>query len=484
MYQTLFKIKRWKILLLLFVTILGLRGFTIHPSQAAETCCKCQKASENYCINLSDVGDCASAEVTSPALKQIQTGNEPLFVGFNCSAALTPTQCRTIAQGGVCGSAPLAPTELVNALKAADKQEADSQSSGSSISSGQKTPLPPLTVPELGVKIPGLDFSNIRQVENGSLLIPFLAQYISAGYRYLIGVGVIAAIIMVMYGGFRYMVGSAMGDVKRGKKIILDAVLGLVLILSAYLILQTVNPATLNLDAVRVPLVGQEEADQGDVQEQPQAEPESGPCTESGAGCSDEKTCTALCKDPSLRPKCSPNVADPTLVKVIPNTPGIDNRGSTKFLTDLMPKIKTASEAANAKGYTLMFLTPFSGYRPLIEQWNTACRAINAGKGKRVWGKGNTIAKPGGSNHGRGRAIDINLMRGTTILVPSGDPCIQNNSKYKEPSTELTNIMVGAGWQRLKTEMWHFEYGTPSDGRVCTNNCPQPPDIPRPESCK
>ncbi|MDP3794178.1 MAG: hypothetical protein Q8R07_05540, partial [Candidatus Uhrbacteria bacterium] len=198
--------------------------FLVFPQTtlAAETCCKCQRDAENFCVNLSDVQDCNGAQLKSQSLANVQKGNESLFVGFNCSAALTPTQCRTIAQGGVCGSSPLAPTELINALKAADKQEADDQSSGSSISS-QKTPLPPLTKPELGVKIPGLDFSDVRQVEGGFLIIPFLAQYISAAYRYLIGVSVIVAIIVVMYGGFLYMVGSAVSDVKRGKKYIFDA---------------------------------------------------------------------------------------------------------------------------------------------------------------------------------------------------------------------------------------------------------------------
>ncbi|MDO8617601.1 MAG: hypothetical protein Q7N87_01770, partial [Candidatus Uhrbacteria bacterium] len=100
---------------------------------------------------------------------------------------------------------------------------------------------PPLTKPALGVDIPGLDFgknfADVAQKTEDGVLIPFLAQYISAAYRYLIGVSVIVAIIVVMYGGFLYMVGSAVSDVKRGKKYIFDAILGLVIILSAYLIL-------------------------------------------------------------------------------------------------------------------------------------------------------------------------------------------------------------------------------------------------------
>ncbi len=152
---------------------------------------------------------------------------------------------------------------------------------------------PPLTKPVLGVDIPGLDFgknfADVAQKVDGGVLIPFLAQYISAAYRYLIGVSVIAAIIMVMYGGFRYMVGSAMGDVKRGKKIILDAILGLVLVLSAYLILQTVNPRLTELKGVFVPSglpTGEAKTDAKAEDASPSAPPPGSP---EGRDCSDPK---------------------------------------------------------------------------------------------------------------------------------------------------------------------------------------------------
>lgn len=74
-----------------------------------------------------------------------------------------------------------------------------------------------------------------------------LGAYIVLGYNYAISVCAVAATIMLIYGGFRYLMGSAREDVARGKEIIRDSIIGMILVLSAWLILHTVNPATLNM---------------------------------------------------------------------------------------------------------------------------------------------------------------------------------------------------------------------------------------------
>jgi len=91
--------------------------------------------------------------------------------------------------------------------------------------------------------------------------VPFLAQYVNGAYRYLIGISLIAAIVMTVYGGFRYLVGSSLGDIKAGKKIITDALGGMLIILAAYLILNTINPATLNLSILNIQYVSRIDLD-------------------------------------------------------------------------------------------------------------------------------------------------------------------------------------------------------------------------------
>ena len=122
-----------------------------------------------------------------------------------------------------------------------------------------ETPFVPIT-PQLGAPIPGVSLSPSTR-EGDIVSVPFLAQYINGAYRYLIGVSLIAAIVMVVYGGFRYLVGSSLGDIKAGKKIITDALGGMLIVLAAYMILNTINPATLNLSILRLQFVNRIDID-------------------------------------------------------------------------------------------------------------------------------------------------------------------------------------------------------------------------------
>ncbi len=75
-----------------------------------------------------------------------------------------------------------------------------------------------------------------------------LNDYIRAIYRYALAIVTTIAIIMITYGGFRYLIGATSGDIAKGKEIISNAIIGLLLVFGAYLILQTVNPQTLTLN--------------------------------------------------------------------------------------------------------------------------------------------------------------------------------------------------------------------------------------------
>ncbi len=105
--------------------------------------------------------------------------------------------------------------------------------------------------PVLSVPIPGVSFSDAT-LSNGEVTVPFLAQYILGIYRFAIGAAAILASIMVVYGGFRYLLGSTMGDVKEGKEVIQNAVIGLIVLLCSYVILQSINPDLVTLRALRL----------------------------------------------------------------------------------------------------------------------------------------------------------------------------------------------------------------------------------------
>ncbi len=106
-------------------------------------------------------------------------------------------------------------------------------------------------IPALSVPIPGITFS--PPVDDGNeLTVPFLAEYISGIYRYLLGISTLVAIIVVISGGFLYLLGQTQGDAQKGLTLIKDAIGGLVVLYSSYLILWTVNPKLVNLQPLRL----------------------------------------------------------------------------------------------------------------------------------------------------------------------------------------------------------------------------------------
>lgn len=76
--------------------------------------------------------------------------------------------------------------------------------------------------------------------------------FISTIFSYLIGIVATVAAVMFVYAGFRYIFGSALEDMKRAKEIMVDASIGLLLVLGVIAILRTVNPMTLNLNKLEV----------------------------------------------------------------------------------------------------------------------------------------------------------------------------------------------------------------------------------------
>lgn len=95
------------------------------------------------------------------------------------------------------------------------------------------------------VPIPGL-FQGAQPVDE-----TLLGRYISNFYVFFAGVAGILATVMMMWGGFHYI--TAAGNPQRmneGKDIISNAVIGLVLVLISYLLLNAINPRLIQL---RVP---------------------------------------------------------------------------------------------------------------------------------------------------------------------------------------------------------------------------------------
>lgn len=87
----------------------------------------------------------------------------------------------------------------------------------------------------------------------GTTEVNGLTEYINVVYRYMTAIVLVVAIVMVTVGGFKYLLAASPLGVKDGKDVIKNGIVGMVLVLSAYVILNTINPATTVLQFTKPP---------------------------------------------------------------------------------------------------------------------------------------------------------------------------------------------------------------------------------------
>jgi len=200
-------------------------------SAQSSGCCRCKApgaTSASTCVTPASNTACPNLPSTSV--------NASVKALTDCVADAV---CKPVASGsGSCGTGPVGEIAY----------------GGSAVQSGTGTPVP-VTPPSLNIAIPGLVFSTQIVEKQGYLEIPFFAQYVSAIYKFLIVIAAVASAVMIVYGGFLYIVAATGAKVRKGREIIVDACIGLALVLGAYVILNTINPDTLKLNALKISLV-------------------------------------------------------------------------------------------------------------------------------------------------------------------------------------------------------------------------------------
>jgi hypothetical protein len=73
-----------------------------------------------------------------------------------------------------------------------------------------------------------------------------LADYLPGAFNLAISIAAVMAFVMLTYGGVLYMTSDAIGNKSKGKEYIENALWGLLLVISSYLILNTINPQMLH----------------------------------------------------------------------------------------------------------------------------------------------------------------------------------------------------------------------------------------------
>lgn len=80
-------------------------------------------------------------------------------------------------------------------------------------------------------------------------------KYLNIMIKLIIGLAAVMAMVMIVMGGIEYMTSELISGKEAGKETVQHALLGLVLALSAYLILNTINPKLLNACLNNIPEV-------------------------------------------------------------------------------------------------------------------------------------------------------------------------------------------------------------------------------------
>ncbi|MDB5238233.1 MAG: hypothetical protein JWM46_503 [Candidatus Kaiserbacteria bacterium] len=75
-----------------------------------------------------------------------------------------------------------------------------------------------------------------------------LGQYVNTLFKISLSVGAILAVMRIAYAGYLYMGSDMWGNKQKAKEVLGDVTLGILLLLSIYLILGQINPQLLNLN--------------------------------------------------------------------------------------------------------------------------------------------------------------------------------------------------------------------------------------------
>lgn len=281
--------------------------------------------------------------------------------------------------------------------------------------------LPQIKMPDLKIKIPYVNFTEVNCQPGQTCAIPWIGEYIVGVYKYIVYIMGIAAVIVLMIGGVRWLTaGGSSSAVEDAKSWITASLSGLLITLLSFLILQQINPKLTQFDPITINMV--------------------------------EKINIELLINGSESEMEVNSMSSPTATgnyTTINCGGGIKcSKNSMMLREETNNALNIAAQLAEKEGIKL---TITSAYRTLEEQqalWNEAVKKHGSEASKYV-------ARPSvNSPHVTGTAVDI-CIDGYCNKMNSGNANLSNEKIQK-----LQNIMKQAGFIRYCGEWWHFEYGS------------------------
>jgi len=359
-----------------------------------------------------------------------------------------------------------------------------------------------LDAPKLEIPIPGLELSSAVR-ENGQVTIPWLAQYVGGAYTFLLSIAGLVAAVMMVVGGFQYV--TSAGDKTRlsaGKKRIMNALTGLVLALSSYVILYSINPKLVEFEGLKVAGVTTEQyhiEEDGEPSSDLPQEGEAAKVVNVGelgfadraVALCDKSTCNQFCKNlgtidtwPTTTKGFMPKektvvIGDYRLSDAFPGTKsdrilvsGNNNRAHPSVRDALYAAAKQAVTDYPDHQYSIHVS---ECWRSIQSQIRKACVGKPGGFTGISSNAPGGVAYPGGSNHGVGYACDLKLYDGSRNMLPlngnkgDGATKAQCYTVKREDSKRFDDIMFRVGWVRYEAEVWHYEFGSPASNRCGPN---------------
>lgn len=262
------------------------------------------------------------------------------------------------------------------------------------------------------VKIPGMS-EKLSTVEcTDKCAIPWISEYFFGVYNYLLGIAAVLAVVILMAAGLLWIVsGGDATRVGKAKTMIAGSITGLLLLVSISLLLSYINPDLVKMGSVKVDFIKKIVLGDNEVVSTSET-PYSAECEASRKG--DFTACQAAAKT---------NIKPANMVTV-------EGKDVNTTLAESYKKAMSCVAGKN-NGKTLFQIN--EGWRSpakQIEYYNTY---LTEGKPR--------ASKPCCSNHGSGKALDINRVDGTSMSwafnVSSGlTACMNENALYAKLSDE------------------------------------------------
>lgn len=121
---------------------------------------------------------------------------------------------------------------------------------------------PKFKLPDYVFQIPIGTLSRLNTVDcsSGTCEIPFIAQYISAVYKYGLSIAGVLGVLMLMAAGLLWIVsGGDSGKITTAKNLIIGSVTGLILLVGLNLFLTFINPDLVNPQAITLESIERKE---------------------------------------------------------------------------------------------------------------------------------------------------------------------------------------------------------------------------------